>query len=78
MFIQILVALARLAEEEREDVEKKVGEALDENLGFAIKSTKSAKFHSRAGARGCREEGEALDENLKFARKSAKFRFKFV
>ncbi len=30
----------KLAEEEREDVEKKVGESLDENLGFARKSAK--------------------------------------
>ncbi len=29
-----------LVEEEREDVEKKVGEALDKNLGFARKSAK--------------------------------------
>ncbi len=31
-------------EEEREDVEKKVGEALAENFGFARKSAESAKF----------------------------------
>jgi hypothetical protein len=36
--------LFKLAEEEREDVEKKVGEASDKNLGFARKSVKSAKF----------------------------------
>jgi hypothetical protein len=33
-------------EEEREDVEKKVGEALDENLGFARKSAKFALKYS--------------------------------